>query len=239
MTQRRPTAKELVHESLAPQMERLISNYDTQRRVEVLVDQFLGAQNVAGRAVLEVGCGLGFFSQRLVTLGGNVLACDLGERLVAETRRRAGCEAVVADALDLERTFGRDRFDIVVSSECIEHTPNPAMAVEQMLAVVKPGGLLSISTPNVLWQPVVRAATRLGLRPFDGHEHFSSWPGLRRVVRAGGGTVLQERGLHLFPFQFGAHTLSRYLDERLHMLRPLMINICLLARKDSDDAPPR
>ena len=235
MSVRRPTtAAELAHDRLAGRMDALVSDYDTKRRVEVLIDEFLGTQDLAGRKVLDVGCGLGFFSQRLVERGADVLACDIGERLVAETRRRAGCEAVVADALDLERTFGSNRFDVVLSSECIEHTPDPPLAVTQMLSVLKPGGLLSISTPNVVWQPVVRAATRLTLRPFDGLENFSSWAGLRQVINRGGGEVLAERGLHLFPFQLGAHGLSRYVDDHWQALRPLMINICLLARKVAD-----
>ncbi len=102
-----------------------------------------------------------------------------------------------------------------------------------MLAVLKPGGLLSLSTPNIVWQPVVRAATRLKLRPFDGYEHFSSWASLRRTVQGHGGEIVRERGLHLFPFQFGLHALSVWCDEHLQAARGLMINICLLARKRS------
>jgi SAM-dependent methyltransferase len=138
---------------------------------------------------------------------------------------------VVADALRLEAQFGAARFDLVVSSECIEHTPDPSLAIQQMLRVLRPGGLLAVSTPNVVWQPVVRAATRLGLRPFDGLENFTSWRGMRAAIRAGGGLIRRERGLHLFPFQLGLHRLSRFADARLQVARGVMINICVLAEK--------
>ncbi len=228
---RQPTAGELTHERLGSRFADALSTYDTRRRVDVLVDEFLRDQ-VGGREVLDVGCGLGFFSQRLVERGARVTACDIGPGLVEQTRARAGCTAVVADALRLTDTFGRGRFDVVVSSECIEHTPTPGEAITQMLAVLKPGGLLSLSTPNLVWQPVVRLATALKLRPFDGHENFSSWSSIRRTIEANGASVVAERGLHLFPFQLPLHTLSTWCDRHLQMARVVMITICVLARKD-------
>jgi 2-polyprenyl-6-hydroxyphenyl methylase/3-demethylubiquinone-9 3-methyltransferase len=180
---------------------------------------------------LDVGCGLGFFSQRLVQRGGDVVASDIGPTLVDKTRQRAGCEAVVADAMRLVEHFGPDSFDGVVSSECIEHVPEPRVAVEQMVRVVKPGGFLSLSTPNRLWQPVVRAATVLRLRPFDGHENFSTWRSLRDTLRSAGVAIERERGLHLFPFQIPLHRLSMWCDQHWQCVRGLMVNICVLGRK--------
>lgn len=223
--------EELVHERLAETFADHLSDYDTTRRVETLIDAFLGPERLAGRTALDVGCGLGFFSKRLVEHGAEVTACDLGPELVRRTASFAGCEALVADALDLEAAFGRDSFDVVVSSECIEHTPDPAAAVRSMIAVLRPGGLIALSTPNRVWYPVVRAATLLRLRPFDGYENFSSWRGLRGTFADAGVEVLEERGLHLFPFQFGLDGLSRAADRHLQGLRGAMINICLLGRK--------
>ena len=50
-----------------------------------------------------------------------------------------------------------------------------------MIKVLKPGGLLAISTPNLVWWPVVKAATMAKVRPFDGLENFSTWRGLKRT----------------------------------------------------------
>ncbi|MEA3212630.1 MAG: 2-polyprenyl-6-hydroxyphenyl methylase / 3-demethylubiquinone-9 3-methyltransferase [Chthoniobacter sp.] len=228
---RQPTAKEYIHEQLGAEFETALSEYDTRRRVETLIDEFLTDEMVAGREALDAGCGLGFFSQRLHERGAKVTACDLGPRLVERTRQRVGCAAEVADVLQLKAHFGRDRFDLVVSSECIEHTPAPDTAVRQMAEVLKPGGYLALSTPNIVWNPVVRAATALRLRPFTGHENFSSWRGLRRTLKDAGIEIVRERGLHLFPFQFGMDRLSAWCDRRLQLARGAMINICLLGRK--------
>lgn len=227
---------EYCHEHLGDQFATALSDYDTERRVDVLVNQFLGEAAVPGTTALDVGCGLGFFSQSLYSRDVDVIACDLGPKLVEHTRDKVGCQAVIADALDLVGQFGENRFDMVVSSECIEHTPDPYAAVRQMAGVLKPGGLLSISTPNIVWHPVVKAATQLKLRPFDGYENFSSWKGLRHTFDECGIEIVREYGLHLIPFQFRLHRLSSWLDRHFQPLRLCMINICLLGRKRLDHA---
>lgn len=234
---RQITSAEYCHERLGDDFEKALSSYDTRRRVETLVDEFLPESALSGRDALDVGCGLGYFSARLQKRGARVTGCDIGTGLLERTRARVGCETAVADALHLVEQFGRDRFDVVVSSECIEHTPDPAEAVRQMVLVLKPGGLLAISTPNLLWLPAVRVATWLGVRPFDGHEHFSTWHSLRRAFTHAGAEVLREKGLHLFPFQFKMHRLSRWLDRRAQPLRAVMINLCVLAGKPGVGPP--
>ena len=128
-----PTREEYAHERLGPAFEAAISDYDVRRRLETLAGEVLPDEFIVGKSALDVGSGLGFFSERLVQRGANVTACDLGPNLVDRTRARAGCRAVVADAMRLEETFGRNQFDVVISSECIEHTPDPARAIGQMM----------------------------------------------------------------------------------------------------------
>ena len=221
--------KELVHEHLGDQFASALSEYDTLRRIEVLVNEFLG--DVKGKRALEVGSGLGFFARALQERGASVVATDIGEELLRRVKATVGCECVRVDALALVDHFGPDAFDVVLSSECIEHTPTPADAVRQMARVLKPGGRLALSTPNPLWYPVVKLATAAGLRPFDGLENFSTFASLRRTLEEEGLDVLQERGLHLFPFQVTLFRASRWCDRNLQILRGLMIDLCVLARK--------
>lgn len=230
-TARVPDAREFCHDALGERFAEALSSYDTQRRLEILIESFLSDEMVYGRRALDVGCGLGFFSARLLKRGADVTACDLGPGLVDRTREQVGCTCVVADALALVETFGPESFDLVVSSECIEHTPSPRRALAEMCRVLRPGGWLALSTPNVAWWPVVRLASLLRLRPFDGYENFSSWRFLCRTLRENGVEVVREHGLHLFPFQFGFHRLSRWIDSRTQLVRGVMINICILGRK--------
>ncbi len=220
--------KEFIHERLGERFESATSDHDTRRRVRVLVDEFLTDDMIAGKKVLDVGTGLGFFAQRLEQRGAIVTAVDIGETLLARVRQRVGCECLKVDALGLQEYFGTACFDAVVSSECIEHTPAPDEALRQMAAVLKPGGYLSVSTPNILWYPAVRLATVLGIRPFDGLEHFSSFRSINRTLEQSNIRVLKQKGLHLFPFQFKMHGLSTFCDEHFQGLRDCMINACVL-----------
>ena len=216
------TEKELIHERLGDRFEQALSLYDTERRLHVLVDEFLGEDGLRGRQVLDVGAGLGHFSERMQQKGAVVTAADIGEGLLRRVREKVGCDCRQVDALRLVETFGENHFDIVLSSECIEHTPSPTDALRQMCRVLKTGGKLSISTPNIVWYPIVRAATVLKLRPFDGLENFSSFRSIREVLSAQGVNITREKGLHLFPFQLPLHSLSRWCDENLQALKGYM-----------------
>ncbi len=222
--------KELVHERLGESFETALSTYDTQRRVQVLIDEFLPRDAIVGKKVLDVGTGLGFFAERLSKLGAKVTAVDIGEGMLRKVRHRVGCECRQVDALGLLDVFGPESFDVVVSSECIEHTPDPGLAIHQMRAVLKSGGYLSISTPNLIWYPIVWTATKLKFRPFDGLENFSTFKRLRRTFAKEGLIIRKEKGLHLFPFQLKAHRTLTWCDDHLQLLKPFMINICLLGQ---------
>lgn len=227
--------REFCHDRLGESFHDSLSQYDTQRRLQVLVDEFLVPHHRNGARALDVGCGLGFFSQHLKQSGWDVTACDLGTSMLEQTRLRADCKCVPADAMHLSDYFS-EPFDVVLSSECIEHTPDPIQALGEMAKLVAPGGYLALSTPNRLWKPVVAAASSLRLRPFDGYENFSSFRGIRRTLESSGLQVLEERGLHLFPFQFRMHSLSQWCDRNLQLLRWAMINLCVMARRPENSS---
>lgn len=63
--------------------------------------------------------------------------------------REAGdCVNLIMDAEKLTEHFHREHFDTVICCEMLEHSIRPWLVVEQMKSVLKPGGLLWISTPT-------------------------------------------------------------------------------------------
>src|SRR5262245_12360668 len=225
--------KELTHDRLTARFDELMNDYDVARRTDVLVAQFLGPVDIRGKLVLDAGCGVGGLTRSLVAAGARVVALDVGAQLAATTKQRYQCDAIVGTISTLG--VRSNTFDAVLSSEAIEHTADPAAAVLELYRVVKPGGHLVVSTPNRLWQAPVRAASALGLRPFDGFENFL-WPSqLRGVLERAGAEIVEHRGIHLWPFQIAPlRPRSRWVDRLGAVLLPLMINQCLHCRKPTN-----
>jgi 2-polyprenyl-3-methyl-5-hydroxy-6-metoxy-1,4-benzoquinol methylase len=99
-----------------------------------------------GEKVLDLGAGSGAMSLRLKDMGLEVTAADY----VAENFRIA--EEVPFIRLDLNADFSDDlqeRFDGVVAVEIVEHLENPRHFLRQCWRVLKPGGRLVLTTPNV------------------------------------------------------------------------------------------
>lgn len=222
----------LAHDRLADTFDAVMNPYDVGRRLEVLIDEFLSGMDLRGRLVLDAGCGTGRATAVLAARGARVVALDLGLNLTAYTKARYPCRPVTGSLLELP--FGGETFDVVLSSEAIEHTPDPALCVRELSRVLKAGGHLVLSTPNWLWQLPTRIASRLKLRPYDGLENFMSPRALRRAVRQGGLSLAEHKGIHLLPFQFAfLWPALRGLDRFGGPLLPVMINQCIHATKGS------
>jgi 2-polyprenyl-3-methyl-5-hydroxy-6-metoxy-1,4-benzoquinol methylase len=218
------------HDRLADRFDDLMNEYDVSRRVDVLVHNFLGGEDLRGRRVLDAGCGTGRATAALADRGAEVVAFDIGERLVARARRRCECRPAVGSVMSLP--FADATFDVVLSTEVIEHLPQPSLAIREFARVLKPGGHLVLSVPNWLWQGPVRLASALGLRPYEAFENFLTPGELRAAAAASGLTIVEHRGIHVLPFQIpGIHPVLKYMDRFGARLLPLMINQCLHAVK--------
>jgi SAM-dependent methyltransferase len=218
---------ELYYEELGDDFDRFMSEYDVERRAALIATLF--PSTVEGPA-LEVGCGTGAITRSYRHLVEHLTVTDISERLALRVAAQVDAVGKAADATRLP--FEDGSFGLVISSECVEHTPDPARAVGEMLRVLVPGGHLVLTTPNRLWLPVVLAAQRFRLRRFQGNEDFLGVRELRSAVSAAGGTVLRHSGCHLFPWQVpGAKPLLRRLDRFGPTLHRLMINQGVLARR--------
>jgi SAM-dependent methyltransferase len=182
-----------------------------------------------GRLVLDVGSGLGHFADLARARGAIVVPVDLAPRLVSRLKTRYSA-AVCASATSLP--FLEGTFDAVISSECIEHTPDPPLAVAEMLRVLKRGGHLYVTTPNLVWRWSVWLAERLGVRQFEGIENWLSRAAVRRTLADNGAIIEVSEGLHILPFQLRPlWPVIGWMNARGQWANAVMINQCWIARK--------
>ena len=104
---------------------------------------------LAGLAVLDAGCGPGWYTQYLIEHDANVTAVDASAKMVAVTRARAQGRAEVLEA-DLRRPlpFPPASFDLVVCSLVLHYLENWEDVFGELARVLKPGGLFLASLPH-------------------------------------------------------------------------------------------
>ena len=192
MTQRDP----YYFETLGDDFERFMSDYDVARRVHLIFGELLQRTSLPEHpAVLEVGCGTGRISRHLRGFTNNLTVNDISEKLAADTARQLECRHLAGDCAAWQDAPGA--FDLVVSSECIEHTSDPYAALAGMQRCLKPGGWLIVTTPNKLWYPVLWTAEHLNIRKFRGREHWTFPGSTRRWLKARGFDSICFSGCHL------------------------------------------
>jgi SAM-dependent methyltransferase len=219
---------ELFFDSIADDFLSRINQFDQQAR-EAWFAKALSTHQVAHSTMVDVGAGLGQFSALGERHAAAVVPVDIAPRLVGRLRARFPA-AMVASATDLP--FATGSVDFVVSSECIEHTGDPRRAVREMIRVLRPGGVLFLTTPNLLWRWSVGLAELLRIRRFEGIENWLSRSALRRTIVESGGEIIGSAGLHILPFQLTPLLpVIRLINDRGQWLKPLMINQCWIARK--------
>jgi 2-polyprenyl-6-hydroxyphenyl methylase/3-demethylubiquinone-9 3-methyltransferase len=135
---------------------------------------------LAGRSVVDIGCGGGILSEAMARQGARVLGIDLAERSLKVAQLHA-LEAgvsnleyreVAAESLADQRPAS---FDVVTCMEMMEHVPLPSSIVEACARLVRPGSWVFFSTINRnarSWlHAIVGAEYLLKLLPAGTHDH--------------------------------------------------------------------
>jgi len=164
---------------------------------------------LAGRQVLDVGCGGGILADSMAARGAQVTAIDLGERALAvarlhqmESGQQGDYRLVAAEDLAQERPAA---FEVVTCLEMLEHVPDPASTVRACAALVRPGGQVFFSTisrnPKAYLLAVLGAEYVLNLLPRGTHDYarFLRPAELSRLCRQAGLVVEEVLGMSYQP----------------------------------------
>ncbi len=143
--------------------------FKTLHQVNPLRLQFIQKYaDIAGKRIVDVGCGGGILTEGLARAGADALGIDLSEDLIdiaelhsLESGVPAKYQKISAEQLAAEQP---ESFDHVTCMEMLEHVPDPGAIIKACSQLVKPGGMVFFSTLNRVpkaWMLAIVAAEHL------------------------------------------------------------------------------
>jgi 2-polyprenyl-6-hydroxyphenyl methylase/3-demethylubiquinone-9 3-methyltransferase len=164
---------------------------------------------LAGKTVVDIGCGGGILAESMAKKGADVTGIDLSDKALKvadlhslETGVRVRYEKIAAEELAAREP---GRYDVVTCMEMLEHVPDPASIVRACATLVKPGGQVFFSTinrnPKAYLLAVIGAEYLLRMLPRGTHDYakFLTPAELSQFVRAAGMTVESLKGMTYNP----------------------------------------
>jgi len=139
------------------------------------IDRLAG---LAGKSVLDVGCGGGILSEGMAQLGASVTGIDLGDKPLQvaklhllESGRSVNYRKIAAEDLAAEQA---GHYDVVTCMEMLEHVPDPQSVISACARLAKPDGWVFFSTlnrnPKSWLFAIVGAEYLLNLLPRGTHD---------------------------------------------------------------------
>ena len=168
------------------------------------------AGGLAGKKVLDVGCGGGILTESMARRGAEALGIDMGEAPLAVGRLHAEKEGIrniqyqQIAVEELAKTHA-GQFDVVTCMEMMEHVPDPASIVKACQTLVKPGGHVFFSTINRNAKSylfaIIGAEYVLRMLPKGTHDYhkFIRPSEMAEDIRAAGLRLNAMTGLHYNP----------------------------------------
>lgn len=171
------------------------------------IDRLAG---LAGKRVIDIGCGGGILSDSMARKGALVTGIDLSAKALRVAQLHAleagttnvSYEEISAEAMAQEHP---GEFDVVTCMEMLEHVPDPGSVVRACSALVKPGGWVFLSTlnrnPKAFLFAVLGAEYLLQLLPKGTHEYakFIRPSELAAHCRSAGLALEHTRGMQYNP----------------------------------------
>lgn len=172
------------------------------------IDDF--CQGLAGKKILDVGCGGGILAESMARRGADVLGIDMGAAPLAVARlhaEQAQVNTIQYQQIPVEELAQAQagQYDIVTCMEMLEHVPDPASIVKACHDLVKPGGHVFFSTinrnPKSYLFAIIGAEYVLRLLPRGTHDFkkFIRPSELASFVRQAGLSYGDIIGLHYNP----------------------------------------
>ena len=195
------------------------------------LDWIRQSAQLAGRRVVDIGCGGGILTESMAEAGATVTGIDMAEGPLTVARLHQVESGIAVDYLQTTAEELADQrpgeFDVVTCLEMLEHVPDPYEVIRSCRTLVKPGGDVFFSTinrnPKSFVFAIVGAEYILKLLPVGTHEYrkFIRPSELDAWARDAGLRLISSIGLQYNPFT-REYSLGENVDVNylMHFRRP-------------------
>ena len=223
-------------DALAPERDRWLRR---NRYYHEEVRRLVASVVPPGSSVVEIGCGTGDLLAGLAPARG--LGLDLSPEMVAVARRKHGArgselEFRVGDAEALEVD---EKFDFVVLSDLLGDLTDVWAVFRSLRRVTHPGTRVVITYFNALWEPVLRAGERLGLKMPQDEQNWLGLDDIANLLELNGFEIVTRGTRLLLPKRIPL--LSEFLNRFVSQVPPfhhLCLTTYLVARPRPEQGVP-
>lgn len=182
-------------------------------------------ENIHGKRILDVGCASGYIGEILKKQGNYVMGLDLTKKDIFKAKRILDDAMVFDIETDDIKKLGKN-YDLIIIVEVVEHLFDPEAAIKRLLPVLKNGGRILVSTPNIV-HIYNRVKLILGIFNYrdetiinKSHIHFFTDTSLKKMMTRLGLKLVQdnhviqpiflESVLKIWPNMFAGQMVSLY-----------------------------
>ncbi len=165
-------------------------------------------------ALLDIGCATGFFLATAQERGWRGQGLDVSHFAVNYAREQLGLDVQQGSLLELD--YPANHYDLITMWDVIEHVPDPKAYVQRASALLKPGGLFALATPDLESFPARLTGRRwVGYKLSEEHVYYFS---LRTLIQ-----LLDNAGMDVIDhYHVGKYVTFSLFMNRLSMYTPLL-----------------
>ncbi|MGQ3888264.1 bifunctional 2-polyprenyl-6-hydroxyphenol methylase/3-demethylubiquinol 3-O-methyltransferase UbiG [Legionella sp. CNM-1927-20] len=182
---------------------------------------------LAEQTILDLGCGGGILSEALAREGALVTGIDAEHQAIEAAKEHANLNHLNINYVCMPiEDYEATPFDIITCMEMLEHVSDPHWVIKQCARLLKPGGLLFLSTINRTFKAyaaaIIAAEYLLGLLPKQTHDYdkFIKPAELAAMLRTEGFEVITLKGMTYNP-----------LSRMASLQKSVSINYLMYCRK--------
>jgi 2-polyprenyl-3-methyl-5-hydroxy-6-metoxy-1,4-benzoquinol methylase len=160
-----------------------------ERRLAQIEAAIPGA--VGQRHILDIGCAAGFFLEKAREQGWQIAGVEVAAEMAQYAQQRLGIPIYSSvDEIDAQRPI----FEAITLWEVIEHLPEPHHILQQLFHLLKPGGVLALSTPNTGHWQAVKAPNEWAAYCPPAHLLYFTHSSLQMMLKKAGFEVIAVQG---------------------------------------------